>query len=71
MKYLQSTSILERGILTSSYKQEIKKSIQLEKSKSISKVKSLITNHHKNIESDAGTILRVALFMVVIVLITL
>lgn len=70
MKYLPTVQVLERGILTSSYKQEIRNNIQVQKRKSVSKVKSLIRNHHTNIESDMGVILKVALFFVVIVMIT-
>ena len=69
MKSTITTSVLERGILTSVYKQKIKQSIR--KSKSLSKVKSLLLNHHGKIESQAGTILRVSLFAVVIILVYL
>jgi hypothetical protein len=70
MKYLQTTTVLERGILTSSYKQEIKKDIRIAKSKSLSGIKSLITNHQGKTESQTGTILRVSLFVIAIVMIT-
>lgn len=69
MKYLQSISVKERGILTSAYKQEIKKNMRIEKSKSVSKIKSMIINHHGKIESQTGTILQVSLFVVAIILI--
>ncbi|KGL58539.1 hypothetical protein [Polaribacter sp. Hel1_85] len=69
MKYLQTVSVKERGILTSAYKQEIKQHMRIEKSKSVSKIKSMILNHHEKIESQAGTILQVSLFVVAIILI--
>lgn len=70
MKYLQTISTLERGILTSSYKQEIKNDIRIAKSKSLSRVKSMIVNHQGKIESQTGTILRVSLFVIAIVMIS-
>ena len=70
MKYLQTTKVLERGILTSAYKQEIKKNIQIEQRKSISAIKSLILNHQGNVESQTGVILRVSLFAIAIVMIS-
>lgn len=70
MKYLQTVPEFERGILTSSYKQEIKNNIRLQKSKSISRIKSLVSNHQGKIESEIGTILKVALFFAAIVMIT-
>lgn len=69
MKYLQTATIEERGILTSAYKQEIKEDIRLEKSKSMSVIKSMILNHHGRIESQTGTILQVAVFMFAIIMI--
>ena len=68
MKYLQTSVIEERGILTSSYKQEIKKNMRIQKSKSVSRIKSLVLNHQGKIESQVGTILQVSLFVFAIVL---
>lgn len=69
MKYKQFTSIKERGILTSIYKKDIKKGMRLKKYKSVSKIKSMILNHHGKIESEAGTILQVSLFAFAIIMI--
>ena len=66
MKYLQTVPVIERGILTSAYKQEIKKQSQIAKSKSVSQMKAIIMNQ-SNLESQTGTILRVALFFIAIV----
>ena len=69
MKYLQTVTLEERGILTSVYKAEIKANIRLEKSKSMSGIKSMILNHHGKIESQIGTILQVAVFLFAIIMI--
>ena len=69
MKYLQTVSLEERGILTSAYKQEIKKNMKLEKSKSVSTIKAMILNHHGKTESQVGTILQVSLFAFAIIMI--
>ncbi|MCL7753653.1 hypothetical protein [Polaribacter sp. Z022] len=68
MKYLQAIPVQERGILTSTYKQEIKNSKVLIKTKSVSRVKSMILNHHGKIESQTGTIIQVSLFIAAIIL---
>jgi hypothetical protein len=70
MKYTTTTTVLERGILTSAYKQEIKQDIRIAKAESLSRIKSLITNHQGKIESQTGTILRVSLFAVVIIMLS-
>jgi hypothetical protein len=70
MRYLKTVSIEERGILTSAYKQEIKRDMRLEKSKSISKIKSMILNHEGKTESQTGVILQVSLFAFAIILFT-
>ncbi|PWG04110.1 hypothetical protein [Polaribacter aquimarinus] len=67
MKYLHTSTEIERGILTSSYKKEIKNQSKIEKFKSLSKMKSMIFNHQERFESQAGTILRVSFFMLAII----
>jgi hypothetical protein len=69
MKYLQTTTLEERGILTSSYKQEIKNQSGLAKAASLSQMKKTILNQ-SNLESQTGTILRVSLFLIAIVMIS-
>ena len=69
MKYLQTTTLEERGILTSSYKQEIKNQSGLAKAASLSQMKAMILNQ-SNLESQTGTILRVSLFLIAIVMIS-
>ena len=70
MKYRQTLPLVERGILTSSYKQQIKRDALLTKSKSLSKVKKMITNQSSRLESQTGTILRVSLFLIAIIMVT-
>ncbi|RCS27991.1 hypothetical protein DUT90_03930 [Polaribacter sp. WD7] len=67
MTYLQKQPVIERGILTSSYKREIKYQSHKIKSKSISQMKSMIFNQ-PNLESQTGTILRVSLFLAAIIM---
>lgn len=61
MKTTYSTTI-ERGILTSAYKREIKESIKATKRDSLVKFKKLIEDHHAKAQSQTGTILQVSLF---------
>ena len=68
MKYSQTVNLLERGILTSTYKQEIKRNLRETNSKSLSHIKFLILNHQGKIESQMGTILRVSLFMIAFIM---
>ena len=66
MKSFAHPRVNERGILTSTYKQEIKNQSQIAKSKSVSQIKTMIFNQ-SNLESQTGTILRVALFFIAVV----
>jgi hypothetical protein len=70
MESIVITPRLERGILTSFYKQEIKKNRRPTKLKSLSGMKSLVLNHQRKIVSEAGTILRVSFFAIVIICMT-
>jgi hypothetical protein len=63
-------STIERGILTSAYKREIKENISITKSESLSRVKSLLSNNQSNLESQTGTILRVLLFVIALIMIS-
>lgn len=69
MKTTNTTSV-ENGILTSAYKREIRRNAAITRAHSISRIKSLITNHEGSIESQTGVILQVSLFVFAIVLIT-
>ena len=69
MKSTYSNTV-ERGILTSAYKKEIRANISESKRSTLSKMKFVVENHQANVQSEIGTILRVALFFVAIVLFT-
>lgn len=60
---------IERGILTSSYKNEIRQSIVNSKRETLSNIKLMIENHQAHVQSKAGTVLQVALFAFALVLI--
>jgi hypothetical protein len=68
MKLATHPRVIERGILTSNYKREIKYQSQQAKAASLARTKSMILNQ-SNLESQTGTILRVALFLAVILMI--
>ncbi|TXD50992.1 MULTISPECIES: hypothetical protein [unclassified Polaribacter] len=61
-------SALERGILTSVYKQEIRRNITMSMRASLSKVKSLLYRQ-SNIVSQTGTMLQVSLLVLALVVI--
>lgn len=63
------TAPIERGILTSAYKREIRESISDSKRETISKFKAIIENHHEKVQSQTGTILQVSLFAIALVMI--
>ncbi len=67
MKSVANNLVLERGILTSSYKQEIRQSIQSMKAQSLSRVKSRLKKDSSKICSETGTILKVSMFVLVLV----
>lgn len=69
MKSFAHPRVIERGILTSAYKQEIKYSISDMKRKSLSRIKSSILNSHDKLQSQAGTALQVSLFAIALVVI--
>ncbi len=67
MKSTANNLVLERGILTSSYKQEIRQSILSIKAQSLSRVKSRLKKDSSKIYSETGTILKVSMFALVLV----
>ncbi|MGB1042697.1 MAG: hypothetical protein ACPGU6_04830 [Tenacibaculum sp.] len=67
MKSAVNTLVLERGILTSSYKQEIRQNIQSMKVLSLSRVKNRLKKDSSKICSETGTILKVSMFALVLV----
>lgn len=71
MKSTAHPRVIERGILTSAYKQEIRQSIRDMKSNSISQIKSSFLSQHEKLQSRTAAILQVSLFTVALVLILL
>ena len=69
MKSTVTADSIERGILTSAYKQEIKEAIRDMHSESLLRIKSRLLSQHEKLQSNAGTILQVSLFAVVLVLV--
>lgn len=65
------TTTVERGILTSAYKQEIRNNIRTSKRESLAKFKDIIENHQTRVQSQTGTILQVSLFAFALVLVIL
>lgn len=62
------TNTVERGILTSTYKREIRESISESKRATLSNMKLMIENHQEKVQSQTGTILQVSLFAFVMIL---
>lgn len=62
------TAPLERGILTSAYKQEIRTEIRHSHLEAVSNVKSAIA---EQCTSTAGTILQVSVFAILLILMTI
>ena len=67
MKTLHTS--IERGILTSAYKREIRNSIRTSKRDSLTKFKDIVERHQNKVQSQTGTILQVSLFAFVFALI--
>ena len=69
MKSSVNSLVLERGILTSSYKEELRSNIRATRSKSLSRLKQRIKRNSGYACCEAGTILRVSMFFIAITLI--
>lgn len=67
MKSSVNNLVLERGILTSVYKNEIRQSIHSMKSESLFRVKNKLKNSSSRLYSETGTVLKVAMFVVALV----
>ena len=62
MKLAPHHRVIERGILTSAYKQEIRFNISEMKRKSLSRIKTSVLNSHDKLQSQTGTALQVSIF---------
>lgn len=71
MKSTTHPRVIERGILTSAYKQEIRHSIREMKSDSIAQIKNSLLSQHEKLQSRTATILQVSIFTVALVLVLL
>lgn len=68
MKSTVNSLVLERGILSSVYKQEIKANIRSMKLQSISRIKNRLKNDSSKLYSETATVLKVSVFVVVLLL---
>lgn len=69
MKSSASTLVLERGILTSSYKREIRNNIRSMRTKSLSNMKQRIKANSNRMQCSTSTALKVSMFFVAMVMI--
>ena len=68
MKSTVNSLVLERGILSSVYKQEIKANIRSMKLQSISRIKNRLKNDSSKLYSETAIVLKVSVFVVVLLL---
>jgi len=68
MKSTANLRVIESGILTSAYKQEIRQSIIEMKSSSLSSIKTSFLSQHKKLRSQTAAILQVSIFALALVL---
>ncbi len=71
MKSTAHPRVIERGILTSAYKEEIRQSIRTMKSDSLSRIKNSFLSQNDKLHSQTASILRVSLFTLALVFILL
>jgi hypothetical protein len=71
MKSTAHPRVIERGILTSAYKEEIRQSVRDMKSDSVSQIKNTLLSQHEKLRSQTAAILQVSIFTLALVLILL
>ena len=71
MKSTAHPRVIERGILTSTYKQEIRQSIRDMKVDSVSQIKNSFRSQHDKLRSQTAAIVQVSLFTLALVFILL
>ena len=71
MKSTAHPRVIERGILTSAYKEEIRQSIRDMKKDSVSQIKNSFLSKHDKLRSQTAAIVRVSLFTLALVFILL
>lgn len=68
MKSTVNSLVLERGILSSVYKKEIRQNIRSMKSQSLSRVKNRLKKDSSKIYSETATVLKLSMFAIALVL---
>ncbi|MCT4698514.1 hypothetical protein [Tenacibaculum haliotis] len=68
MKSTVNNLVVERGILTSAYKQEIRENINSMKIESLFRVKNKLRRSSANLYSETATILKVSVFGLAVVM---
>jgi hypothetical protein len=71
MKSTAHPRVIERGILTSAYKNEIRQNVRTMKSNSLSNIKTSFLSQHEKLRSQTAAILQVSIFTMALVLILL
>ncbi len=69
MKSTANYLVLDRGILTSAYKEEIKQGVCSMKAQSLFRVKNKLRKSSSRLYSETGTILKVSMFALALVMI--
>lgn len=67
MKSSAHPRVIERGILTSAYKREIRRNALETRRESLSKIKRTFQNQHEKFQSKAAAVLQVSFFALAIV----
>ena len=67
MKSTAHPRVIERGILTSAYKQEIRHNALEMKKESLSRIKRSFHNQHEKLQSKTAAVLQVSLFAIAFV----
>ncbi|MFY0603731.1 MAG: hypothetical protein JXQ93_07255 [Flavobacteriaceae bacterium] len=67
MKSTAHPRVIERGILTSAYKQEVRQNVLEMRNESLSRIKRSIQMQHEKFQSKAAAVLQISLFAIVLV----
>lgn len=67
MKSTAHPRVIERGILTSAYKREVRQNVLEMRKESLSRIKRSFQNQHEKLQSKTATILQVSLFTIALV----
>ena len=69
MRITVNNIVLERGILTSTYKEEIRYNVRRIKNASLYRIKNKIKERSASFYSETGTVLKVSIFAIALVFI--